>query len=103
MFKPTIHACEYTEAGETFTFHVREASGREILAYDAQRAEKLSKTEQMRELFSSYMVNEDGSKYTKEQVDEVIDMRLRAMTKVGDIVARMAGLKEDAEATAKNA
>lgn len=97
MFKPVIHECNLQEGDESYTFYVREPSGREILlAASAQKKDRPA-IENARDLFAKYVVQEDGAALTKDQVDELLDMRLTAMHKMSQIVQEKIGLKQVTE------
>lgn len=98
-FKPVVHTCEIEDGDETMTFYVREPSGREILlAASAQKKDRPA-VENASELFQKYVVNEDGSAISKDQVNEYLDMRLTAMHKMSTMVQEKIGLTA---VTAKN-
>lgn len=97
MFKPTVHPCELSEGDETFTFYVREPSGREILQSAAKQRKDASAVDNAKELFARYVVHKDGSPISESEVDELLDMRLSAMHKISEKVQEKIGLKELAE------
>jgi hypothetical protein len=92
-FKPIIHPTTIEDGGEQFTFHVREASGREVLSYKRKKdAENIDNT---REMFAAFVVTSEGAKIPKEEVEEMLDWRLTAMMKAADEVARLSGLQPE--------
>lgn len=100
MFKPVIHECEVNEGDEQFKFWVREPSGREILIA-ADRAKKnpdRAALDNAKELFSKYVVHEDGTALAAQEVEDMLDMRLSAMNKVSEQVQEKIGIKKIAEA-----
>ena len=94
MFKPRVQFCELIEGDETFVFYVREPSGREILQAAAKQRKDASAIDNARELFSKYVVHEDGSPISNDEVEQMLDMRLTAMHKASNIVQDKIGLKE---------
>jgi len=94
MFKPKVHPCEIEEGDEKFTFYVREPSGREILQAAAKQRKDASAVDNAKELFSRYVVHQDGSAISEAEVDDLLDMRLSAMHKVSELVQQKIGLKE---------
>lgn len=93
MFKPIIHECTLEEGDETQTFYVREPSGREILiAAGASKKEKPA-IDNARDLFAKYVVHQDGTAYTNDEVNDLLDMRLTAMHKLSQLVQEKIGLK----------
>lgn len=98
MFKPKIKPVEVEDGGETVSFFVREPSGREILEQAGKQKKDATATENARELFSRFVVHEDGTPVTSAEVDEMLDARLTAMHKMSNKVQEVIGL---AEITAK--
>lgn len=94
MFKPTVHKCEVSEGDETFTFYVREPSGREILQAAAKQKKDATAIDNAKDLFARYIVNEDGTAIAAPEVDALLDMRLTAMHKISEAVQEKIGLKE---------
>lgn len=92
-FKPVVHKCEVAEGDEVFTFFVREPSGREILQQAGKAKKDASAIDNAKELFSRYVVHEDGKEISAAEVDELLDMRLTAMHKVSETVQEKIGLK----------
>ena len=100
MFKPLIHECSIEQGDEIMAFWVREPSGREILlAANATKKDKPA-IENAKELFAKYVVHENGSALSKEEVDELLDMRLSAMHSMSEIVQEKIGLKKVLEKNA---
>lgn len=99
MFKPLIHECEVTEGEETFTFYVKEPSGREILiaAEKAKKNPDRAALENARDLFGKYVVHKDGEALTTQEVEDMLDMRLSAMNKISELVQEKIGLKKAIE------
>jgi hypothetical protein len=97
MFKPVVLKCELVEGDETLTFYVREPSGREILLQAGKQKKDNPAIENARELFARFVVHEDGSAYSAEEVDGLLDMKLVAMHKMTSIVQDKIGLRELAE------
>lgn len=107
LLKPRIHACTIEDDGESFSFFVKEPSGRQILlAGEKAKTEKPKQSiDNARQLLEDFVVHEDGTKLDKEEVEGILDMRLSAMEKVADAVRDKIGLKraqERAEGIAKN-
>jgi hypothetical protein len=94
MFKPTVHRCQISEGDESFEFFVREPSGREILQQAAKQRKDASAVDNAKELFARYVVHEDGSAISEQEVDALLDMRLSAMHKVSEAVQDKIGLRE---------
>lgn len=91
-FKPRIHEVQLEIDGDTETYFIREPSGREILQAAGNKKEK-PPIENAKELFSKYVVHEDGSAYEKEEVDGLLDMSLTAMHKLSLLVQDKIGLR----------
>lgn len=104
MFKPKIQKREYTdaEAGETFEFYVRRASLREVVKYDKTKIKDLDGEGNLREMFSSYVVNADGTPIPAAKVEEMIDFEIVAGTAISRMVAEAAGLTAAAEQPKKD-
>lgn len=94
-FKPVVHKCEVSDGDESVPMFVREPSGREILTLAAQAKKGQDKTalENARELFSRYVVHEDGSKLDDGEVEDMLNWRLTAMHRASELVQEKIGLK----------
>lgn len=99
MFKPIIHECAVTEGDDTFTFYVREPSGREMLHLvdKIKKNQDKSSEENARETLSRYHVTEKGEAVTAEYVDSIIDMRLSAMQKILEATQEKIGVRKPPE------
>jgi F420-dependent methylenetetrahydromethanopterin dehydrogenase len=96
MFKPQIRKCFVADDGEELVFWVREPSGREILRDADQLKHKKDRPalEGARETLSRYLVKEDGTALSKEEVDEMLDMRFAVVQQIVNQVQEKIGLKQ---------
>lgn len=92
-FKPQIHEVQLEIGDEKETYFIREPSGREILNQAGKKNKDKDPIDNARDLFDRYVVHEDGSKFSKEEVDELLDMSLVAMHKLSQLVQDKIGLK----------
>lgn len=99
-FKPVIHEAELEDGDEKETFFIREPSGREILTQAGGKTKEKPPVENARDLFAKYVVHEDGTPYNKNEVDELLEMRLTAMHKLSQLVQEKIGLKQVTEGKA---
>lgn len=100
MFKPKIQPITIEDDGETITLHVRQAAANEILDAETEaQLKKKTNKERIRDIFSKYVVNEDGTPIKQETVDEIMVARVGAFKKISDAVVEKIGLNA---AVAKN-
>lgn len=101
MFKPKIQPITIEDEGETLTLYVRQAAASEILDAETE-AQKKGKTnkDRIRDIFSTYVVSEDGKPITPELVSEIMEARVSAFKKLSDAVVEKIGLNA---VVAKNA
>jgi hypothetical protein len=96
--KPVTHKCQYPESPaegeEPYTFYVREPSGLEVLRQAKTAKKDASAEDNAKELFTRYVVNEDGTAISKEGVEEILSFRLSAMHGISKIVQDKIGLTE---------
>jgi hypothetical protein len=109
-FKAKVHECSIEDDGETFTFYVREPSGREILEQaqkaNARKAAKQpdpSPVENAQESFKRFVVHQDGTPLKDGEVEEMLDFRFSAMQRITDEVLEKTGLGRAAVEAAKKA
>lgn len=100
MFKPKIQSVEIEDEGEKLTMYVRQAAASEILDGESE-AQKKGKTnkDRIKDIFATYVVNQDGSPISSEMVDQFMDARVSAFKKMSDAVVDKIGLNA---AVAKN-
>lgn len=68
-FKQSIKSVDIEDDGETKTFYIRKASHGEMLAFaDENKGKDRSPSWHSKYLFSKFLVHEDGSAFTKEEV-----------------------------------
>jgi hypothetical protein len=100
---PEVFECSYeAKKGKSVVFHVREPSGREIMEIARKARNKKGNgedtdsdmIENCRESFSRFIVNEDGSAITKEQVEGLIDMGFVHMRAINEIVNDKIGIAD---------
>lgn len=99
-FKPQIHEVELVDGEDNEKFYIREPSGREILTAAGSKKER-PPIENAKDLFQKYVVHQDGKAYSKEEVDELLEMRLTAMHKLSLLVQEKIGLKQVTEGKAE--
>jgi hypothetical protein len=91
-FKPTVKKCSIEDEGESADFYVRQPSGREMLQLAQQFKKDRSAEENAKDLFSRFVVNEDGSAITREEVAAMMEWRFTAMQKASAEVQEKIGL-----------
>lgn len=91
-FKPVVKKRTVEDEGEKIDIFIRQPSGREMLNISQTFKKENPPEENAKELFSKFVVNEDGSKLSAEQVSEMMDWRFSAMNQASDIVQDEIGL-----------
>jgi hypothetical protein len=101
MFKPEVQECVVEDRGESLTFYVREASGREILR--KQKSNKPIEI-QARELIEQFVVDAEGNPIDKEKANEMLDYRFAVLQRISQEINEKSGLvrPKDEQDTAKN-
>lgn len=78
-FKQSIKSVEIEDDGETKTFYIRKASHGEMLAFaDANQGKVRVPSWHSNYLFSKFLVHEDGSALTKEEVADMDNLESAA-------------------------
>lgn len=102
-FKPVVCKVDVEDEDEVVAVHVRQPSGREMLDMASKFKKDQSALETARDIFRQFVVHEDGSAISKEEVSDMLEWRFSAMQKASLAVQKRIGLVKEEGSEAKKA
>jgi hypothetical protein len=96
-FNPKVQTFQIEDDGDVETFHVRKPRALEMIKRGDEMKDKTPSNEaSSRDLISKYVVHEDGSAISAEEVEALLVMRISAFSKLSEkLVEIISGGKRD--------
>lgn len=91
-FHPVVVSVDVKDEDETVTLFVRQPTGREMLEMAAKVKKDTPALDTAREIFSKFVVHEDGSAISKEEVADMLAWRFSAMNEASRLVQEKIGI-----------